>query len=172
MRFFYISLKLDKIFLRLYNQTVGSDTLFFWGDILKTYMASLLTKITALYVDKLATPVLEPYSISPAQYKILTYLYLRPIGSVTTAELEEFFQMSHSTSVGLLNRLESGGYIKREKNGDSGRKKVIFLYDKAYALKEELIAAGKKIEQKFTERLTEEEIKEYIYLSQKVVGMK
>ena len=47
--------------------------------------ASVLTRITALYVDKVATPVLEPFGLSLAQYKIVGYLYRAPEGTVTTA---------------------------------------------------------------------------------------
>lgn len=134
--------------------------------------ASVLTRITALYVDKVAMPVLEPFGLSLAQYKIVGYLYRAPKGTVTTQELEEYFQMSHSTSVGLLNNLETNGFIRRKKTSGSGRSKVIFLTEKAMDIRNEIEAAGDRIEQKFTERLTDEETKMYILISRKILDMK
>ena len=134
--------------------------------------ASVITRITALYVDKVAAKILEPYNLSLAQYKIVGYLYLAPKGTVTTKELEDYFQMSHSTSVELLNTLEKNGFIKREKTKDSKRSKVIFLTDKSKKMKKKIDVAAEKIEQVFTERLTDKETKQYIKLSRKILNMK
>ena len=134
--------------------------------------ASVITRITALYVDKVAAKALEPCGLSLAQYKIVGYLYLAPKGTVTTKELEDYFQMSHSTSVELLNTLEKNGFIKREKTKDSKRSKVIFLTDKSRKMKKKIDAAGEKIEKEFTKRLTEKESKQYIKLSRKILNMK
>ena len=134
--------------------------------------ASVITRITALYVDKVAAHILEPYGLSLAQYKILSYLYGKEPGTATTGELEKYFQMSHSTSVGLLNNLESSGFIRREKIPEAGRNKVIFLSEKAAAIQQDLDAAGDQIERKFTERLTAEESEQYILLSRKILDMK
>ena len=134
--------------------------------------ASVITRITALYVDKVAAKILEPYKLSLAQYKIVGYLYLAPNGTVTTKELEDYFQMSHSTSVELLNTLEKNGFIKREKTKDSKRSKVIFLTDKSKKMKKKIDVAAEKIEQVFTERLTDKETKQYIKLSRKILNMK
>ena len=133
--------------------------------------ASVITRISALYVDKVAAHILEPYGLSLAQYKIISYLYGAEAGTVTTGELEKYFQMSHSTSVGLLNNLEADGYIRREKTPESGKNKVIFLTEKAIAIQQNLDAAGDQIERKFTERLTAEETKQYILLSRKILNM-
>ena len=105
--------------------------------------ASVITRITALYVDKLASSILEPFGLSLAQYKIIGYLYRKEDGTVTTAELENYFQMSHSTSVG-----------------------------RAFEIEKDLETAGSEIESKFTERLTDEEADEYIRLSRKILDMK
>ncbi len=131
--------------------------------------ASVLTRITALYVDKLANQIFAPFNLSLAQYKILGYLYHRPEKTVTTAELEEHFQMSHSTSVGLLNNLEKDGWISRLKG--KGRSKVIEATEKALSVKDELEAAGMELEAAFTEKLSAEEVQEYIRLSLKILDM-
>ena len=163
---------LDKLSEATYNTSVASDSFVYEVRFMRADRASVLTRITALYVDKVATPVLEPFGLSLAQYKIVGYLYRAPKGTVTTAELEEYFQMSHSTSVGLLNSLETNGFIWRKKTSGSGRSKVIFLTEKAMDIRNEIEAAGDRIEQKFTERLTDEETKMYILISRKILDMK
>lgn len=133
--------------------------------------ASVLARITALYVDKLASPILEPFGLSLAQYKILGYLYRKPKDKVTTGELETYFQMSHSTSVGLLNHLEASGFIKREKRPGSGRSKAILLTPKAKTIEDDLEAAGLQLEKAFTARLSADEAAEYIRLSRKILDI-
>lgn len=133
--------------------------------------ASVLARITALYVDKLATPILEPFGLSLAQYKIVGYLYRHREDNVTTGDLETYFQMSHSTSVGLLNHLEAEGFIKRERKAGAGRSKVIILTDKANAIEADLEAAGGELERAFTANLSAEEAAEYIRLSRKILGL-
>ena len=132
--------------------------------------ASVLTRITALYVDKLAAAEFAPFGLSLAQYKIIAYLYAKPKESVTTSELEAHFQMSHSTSVGLLNNLEKDGWITRKKTPQSGRSKVILLTQRAIKEKPGLEKAGAALEKEFTRPLTEEEKEEYIRISKKILG--
>lgn len=77
--------------------------------------------------------------------------------------------MSHSTAVGLLNHLEKDGWIVRKPNPDNKREKMVILPSKAVNNKEELIAAGKDLEDQFTANLTKEETAEYIRLSRKIM---
>ena len=136
---------------------------------MRTDRASVLARIAALYVDKLANPIFEPYGLSLAKYKIIGYLYKQLPGTVTTAELEEYFQMSHSTAVELLNSLDSNGFIKREKRIGSGRSKVIFLTEQAKAVEGQLESAALALERDFTANLTDAEAAEYIRLSKKLL---
>ena len=131
--------------------------------------ACVITRITALYVDKLASGILAPYELSLAQYKILTYLYEKPPKTVTVAELEKHFWMTHSTSVELLNKLEKAGWIIREKNPSMSRRKVVSITEKAVRMKPELSSAGATLEEEFTKNLTEQEVAEYVRLSNKIL---
>ena len=132
--------------------------------------ACVITRITALYVDKLAATEFSSFGLSLAQYKILVYLYAKPDENVTTGDLEAHFQMSHSTSVGLLGNLEKEGWITREKTPASGRSKVILLTKYALSKKAELEKAGEALEDEFTRSLTAEEKRDYIRISKKILG--
>ena len=132
--------------------------------------ASVMTRITALYVDRIASGIFGGMGLSLAQYKILEYIYSHPDANVTTGDLETHFQMSHSTSVGLLNNLEKDGWITRQKTASSGRSKVIDITQKAIDAREALQACGQKLEEEFTSGLTREETQQYILLSKKILG--
>lgn len=136
----------------------------------KKNSASILTRITSLYVDRLASAILKPLGLSLAEYKIL-YLSLHyPEEKMTTAYLEDHFQMSHSTSVGLLNHLEKDGWINRLPNPGKKREKIVVLSDKSLKNRDVLIKAGEELEKEFTANLTKEETEEYIRLSKKIMS--
>jgi len=124
-----------------------------------------------LNVDKIANRIFGKFDLSLAQYKILTCLYATPAETVTTAELESHFQMSHSTAVGLLNHLEREGWIVRTKGGRSRRSKVIVATEKAERVRADLEHAGMQLESEFTRNLSEREIQEYVRLSRKILGI-
>ena len=132
--------------------------------------ASVMTRITALYVDKIANTIFEDTGLSLAQYKILEYLYCNPDADVTTAALEAHFYMSHSTCVGLLNNLEKDGWIVRERTAASGRTKVIRLTQKAEDQRTAIQVCGQRLEQAFTANLTGDEARQYILLCNKILG--
>lgn len=137
--------------------------------IRKNY-ASILTRITSLYVDRLASAILKPMGLSLAGYKILYICIQYPDERITNSFLEDHFQMSHSTAVGLLNHLESDGWIQRVPNPDNRREKIVVLSDKAKNETPALISAGQELEDRFTENLTREEAEEYIRLSKKIMS--
>ncbi len=146
------------------NKSVVKDKM-----IVKKNYASILTRITALYVDRLASSILKPMGLSLAEYKILYICIYYPDERITNSFLENHFQMSHSTAVGLLNHLEKDGWIIRDSNPDNKREKIVLLSDKAVKNKDELIKAGKDLEDQFTANLTREEVEEYIRLSKKIM---
>lgn len=135
----------------------------------KKNSASILTRITSLYVGRLSSVILKPFDLSLAEYKILYLCIHFPEEKKTNIFLENHFQMSHSTCVGLLNHLEKDGWIKRVRNPDNKREKMVILSEKAEKQKPELIQAGIEMEDQFTANLTEEEISEYIRISKKIL---
>lgn len=136
----------------------------------KKNSASILTRITALYVDRLASAILNPMGLSLAEYKILYICLHYPDKKITNSFLESHFQMSHSTSVGLLNHLEKDDWIRRIPNPDNQREKMVVLSEKAQNRREELLKAGQDLEDQFTANLTPEEKAEYIRISKKIMA--
>lgn len=137
--------------------------------IVKKHYASILTRITSLYVDRLASAILKPMGLSLAEYKILYVAIQNPDQVITTSFLESHFQTSHSTAVGLLNHLEKDDWIQRLPNPDNKREKIVVLSPKSQSQIKELIQAGQDLEDQFTANLTKEETEEYIRLSKKIM---
>lgn len=135
----------------------------------KKQYASILTRITSLYVDRLASAILNTLGLSLAEYKILYVCINYPDERITNSFLESHFQMSHSTSVGLLNHLEKDGWINRISNPDNKREKIVVLSIMAEQKKATLVQAGQELEDQFTANLTKEEAEEYIRLSKKIM---
>lgn len=135
----------------------------------KKNYACILTRITSLYVDRLASAILKPMGLSLAEYKILYVCIQYPEETITNSFLESHFQMSHSTSVSLLNHLEKDGWIRRVPNPDNKREKMVVLTDMARDKKTPLLEAGQELEDQFTVNLTPEETREYIRISKKIM---
>lgn len=136
----------------------------------KKNSASILARITSLYVDRLASAILKPMGLSLAEYKILYICIHYPEERITNSFLESHFQMSHSTSVGLLNHLEKDDWIRRIPNPDNAREKIVVLSPKAQKNREVLVQAGQDLEDQFTANLTEKEREEYIRISKKIMA--
>lgn len=136
----------------------------------KKNSASILTKITSLYLDRLASAILKSFRLSLAEYKILYICIYYPEKRINNSFLESHFQMSHSTTVGLLNHLEKDDWIHRIPNPDNQREKIVVLSPKAQKNREALIQAGQDMEEQFTANLTEEEREEYIRISKKIMA--
>lgn len=137
--------------------------------IVRKNYASILARITSLYVDRLASAILKPMGLSLAEYKILYTCIYYPDERITNSFLESHFQMSHSTSVGLLNHLERDGWIERVPNPDHPREKIVILSPKAKKNVDVLKKAGQDLEDQFTANLSKEETEEYIRLSKKIM---
>lgn len=138
--------------------------------IVRKNFASILTRITSLYVDRLASAILKPMGLSLAEYKILYMCINYPDERITNSFLESHFQMSHSTTVELLNHLEKDEWIQRVPNPDHKREKIVILSPKAQKNLDALIQAGQDLEDQFTANLSKKETEEYIRLSKKIMS--
>ena len=81
----------------------------------------------------------------------------------------ERIAIPEDASVELLNKLEKAGWIIREKNPSMSRRKVVSITEKAVRMKPELSSAGATLEEEFTKNLTEQEVAEYVRLSNKIL---
>ena len=118
---------------------------------------AILIKKLALETDKQALSILAPADLTPSQFKIIKYLYVREGDAVRQVDIERHFSMTNPTVTGVLKNLGEKGWIKREINPYDSRSKVIRLTPAAIGRKAELYGYGEQIEEALIHDLSEDE---------------
>lgn len=83
-------------------------------------------------------------------------------------DIEQVFHIQRSTATGILKLLEQSGSIRRECDSSDARMKRITVTEEALQHKKKIDSAIDRIENKLLTGLTEEEIKTYIDLTEKM----
>lgn len=133
--------------------------------------ASILIKRASLKFDRISNSVLGKYDLTTGQYKVMMYLFSEADKGVRTVDLDRFHDMSHQTTIGILKNLKKKGLISYRDNPNDARSRFIVPTDLAYQEKEELEAAGDKLEDELTEKLTEEDRRQLVLLLRKLIGI-
>ncbi len=133
--------------------------------------AAILIKKAALEFDKISNTVLEEYDLTTPQYKVMKYLYAESKNGVRTVDLENYYSMTHPTTIGILQNLEKKGFVEYQENPNHARSRFIVPTEKASALQAELEEVGNELEMKLTDRLMEEERLQLVSLLQKMLGI-
>ena len=128
---------------------------------------AILIKKLALEFDKIAIPNLAPYNLTPTQFKILKYLYDHD--NVIGMDIQNAYSMTNPTVTGIIQNMESGGWIERVLNPNDSRSKIIKLTKKSLDKKDELYNLGENLEKEFTKCLTKDEQKELLNLLVKMM---
>jgi len=128
---------------------------------------AILIKKLALEFDKISNPTLAPYDLTPTQFKILKYLYDHE--NVIGMDIQNAYSMTNPTVTGILQNMETGGWIERVANPNDSRSKIIKLTKKSLDKKDELYNLGDNLEKEFTKDLTKEEYKELLNLLDKMM---
>ena len=139
-------------------------------DFQMTNIVAILVKKASLEFDKIANPYFAEYDLTASQYRIIKCLYAQPSRTTRVVDLERQYSMTHPTTIGLLDALEKKGFTTRVENPNDARGKLIALTEKADTMQDELEALGTKIENKLTERLSDEEREQLAFLLNKLMG--
>ena len=129
----------------------------------------ILIKKASLELEKTALSILSQYDMTLTQYKILVFLYDAPPMSVRQVDLERAYSMTNPSVTSVLHTLEKKNLISRAENAEDRRSKVISLTHKALDLREELEAAGDRLEETFTKNLSSAERSELVVLLKKML---
>ena len=132
---------------------------------------AILVKKAALEFDKVSNPYFAEYDLTASQYRIIKFLYAQPTRTARVVDLERQYSMTHPTTLGLLDALEKKGFTTRIDNPNDARGKLVALTKKADEMQSELEALGAKIEDKLTERLSDNEKNALVVLLQKLIGI-
>ena len=94
--------------------------------------------VAARSVIGLYRPVLEPLGLTHPQYLVMLALWQRAPRRV--GELAGTLQLDPGTLSPLLKRLETAGYVRREKDPQDERALAVVLTDAGRALREDALA--------------------------------
>lgn len=130
---------------------------------------AVLVKGASLNFDKMANPILKEYGLTSAQYKILKYLFMHEDESVRLVDIENYYSITHPTTIGLIQQLETKGFVRKEENPEDARSKVIKLTDKALEERNVVEDIGIELEKKLTTALSDSEREQLIGLLQKML---
>jgi len=111
-------------------------------------------------IEKKANHTLKEFDLTLSQARILFYLHDTKDPTTSQKDLEDFFEVTHPTIIGILNRLEGKGFIRSEHNSKDKRVKNIFLTDKGGKVFCSMDHFRKTTEQNMLQDLTNDQIKE------------
>ena len=77
----------------------------------------------------------------------------------TQKEIEQYFQVSHPTVVGIVQRLEHKGFVRTEMDERDKRKKLIFLTEYEEKMYQQMKSSHVEMEHILTAGMTEEQIR-------------
>lgn len=130
---------------------------------------AIMIKRASLEFDKLASPIMSRFDLTPSQYKVIKLVMRSPESTVRQVDIERRFSMTNPTVTGLVKNLEKKGLVSRIPNPEDARSKVIVLTDKTRNMQNELLKAGKSAEDEFTKNLSADEKKQLKTLLKKLL---
>lgn len=110
-------------------------------------------------VEASANKELKEHDITFSQMGILCYLFSHKGENINPKDIEEHFNLSHPTVVGMLKRLENKGFIISNVSNKDRRCKVITLTDKATKVEEIMEEHKQLINTHITKGMNEEQVK-------------
>lgn len=103
---------------------------------------------------------LKQHGLTLAQSRVLRFLS-HSGGTSTQKEIERFLDTSHPTVVGIISRMERGGYIVCDKDKNDKRNKIVSLTEKARMLNKKICEQIEKHENEMTQGLSDEDIENF-----------
>ena len=89
-----------------------------------------MLKMTSREIEQNMNARVTELGLTAAQSHILHYICLNS-GSVHQRDVERTFGLTHATVSGIIDRMESKGFLKRERDPADGRLIALFATEKA-----------------------------------------
>ena len=107
-----------------------------------------------------ANAQLKRLDVTYAQMEVIFFLLERQDGQTTQKDIEEHFNLKHSSVVGLLQRMRAKGLVDMEVNARDHRSRNVFLLGKAFDILNEMRRTRQAMEQHIANYLTEEQLEQ------------
>lgn len=105
-----------------------------------------------------ANKQLKRLDITSSQMDILFYLFANEDKENTQRDIEKHYSLSHSTVIGLLQRLKEKGYITVSQSESDKRQRIVRITKKGELLKDEVIFEKERWEKILEESLGKDKI--------------
>ena len=89
-------------------------------------------------------------------------------GQLSQKALQDLMKVSHPTVVGLVQRLESNGYVKTEIDENDKRYKIVTLCDIADEFKKDMMRSKERFDKKMFQDLPQEKLDALYQILQKM----
>lgn len=123
--------------------------------------------------DKLeakANADLKEHGLTLAQSRVLAILNERSDTNTTQKELEDLMRVSHPTMVGIISRMESGGFVVSYINPRDRRNKIVAMTEKAAAVGRNMADVIECHENELLKTLSDSERRELARMLRIVLG--
>ena len=98
---------------------------------------------------KIADRELQQFGLTSTEMRLLNMIYFYDADGCTQHEFLSKIEIDRSNVGRSLKKLENLGYIRREKNEEDQRALRVFLTEKGWSIKDELIGIREKIKEIF-----------------------
>ena len=110
---------------------------------------------------------LSRHDLTFSQSQVIHLLRLNS-GQLSQKALQDLMKVSHPTVVGLVQRLESNGYVKTEIDENDKRYKIVTLCDIADEFKKDMMRSKERFDKKMFQDLPQEKLDELYQILQKM----
>ncbi len=107
---------------------------------------------------KQVNAALKEYGMTFSQMKVLVYILGHEGERINLRDIEERFELTHPTVVGILKRMEQKGLIESIQNPSDRRSRNIVPTQKAYEVDEEMKSAREKLNRSIASKITDTQL--------------
>ncbi|WP_321339500.1 MarR family transcriptional regulator [uncultured Cohaesibacter sp.] len=101
---------------------------------------------------------LQPFGLTMTQSKFLRFLNSRKGMDTSQKDIEDYFDIAHSTVIGVLKRLEQKELIGFVDDPKDRRKKLVILLPAEQEIHEQVKRAKKRIDEQMLKGMTQDQI--------------
>lgn len=130
----------------------------------------LLIKRINEAIERDLNGALKKHNLTIAQVRVIRYIRQREMDGATTSQknIEDYFDISHPTTVGIVKRLEKKGLIRCEFDTNDKRVKNIYLTQIEDELNQDMYEFGQTMEKKITKTLSTDEVDKVFSILEKI----
>lgn len=128
------------------------------GENMKDKKLGYYFKVMANEMARNRNKDLEQLGLTSSQCDILMYLIKHHREEINQREIEQFFKLSNPTVSGILDRLETKGFIIRKPSLKDARSKQIVLTDKSKQIHHHMKKKMEELEKQLLENVSNEEL--------------